>query len=176
MPSAVLSSREKSRPEAAPYATARLLNFYAVQAESCVYPCRNKNDDMPAFRAMLAASKAVIVASPINWNGMSARLKVFLDRTHVHGEPLPPQQTRTDRGKGCRNSYLRPRRRCNQDRHGRLAELPAARLRTCPVRDRVSDARFAVQQQYRPGVLPERRADRPPYTGRCEQRHCVHAA
>jgi len=30
---------------------------------------------------MLVASRAVIVASPINWDGMSARLKVFLDRT-----------------------------------------------------------------------------------------------
>jgi len=54
---------------------------YGVRAESCSYPCRNKNDDMPAFHEMLAASKAVIVASPINWNSMSARLKVFLDRT-----------------------------------------------------------------------------------------------
>jgi len=54
---------------------------YAVKADSCAFPCRNKNDDMPAFHAMLAASKAVIVASPINWNGMSARLKTFLDRT-----------------------------------------------------------------------------------------------
>lgn len=54
---------------------------YAIRAESCSYPCRNKNDDMPAFHAMLAASKAVIVVSPINWNGMSARLKAFLDRT-----------------------------------------------------------------------------------------------
>jgi len=54
---------------------------YAVRAESCTFPCRNKNDDMPAFHAMLAASKAVIVASPINWNGMSVRLKAFLDRT-----------------------------------------------------------------------------------------------
>lgn len=54
---------------------------YSVRAESCSYPCRNKNDDMPAFHDMLASSKAVIVASPINWNGMSARLKTFLDRT-----------------------------------------------------------------------------------------------
>lgn len=54
---------------------------YSVRAESCSYPCRNKSDDMPAFHAMLAASRAVIVASPINWNGMSARMKVFLDRT-----------------------------------------------------------------------------------------------
>jgi multimeric flavodoxin WrbA/rubredoxin len=41
---------------------------YAVRAESCTYPCRNKYDD-------------ISVASPINWNGMSARLKIFLDRT-----------------------------------------------------------------------------------------------
>lgn len=54
---------------------------YAVRAESCTYPCRNKNDDMPAFHQMLSASKAVIVASPINWNSTSARLKTFLDRT-----------------------------------------------------------------------------------------------
>lgn len=54
---------------------------YAVRAESCTYPCRNNSDDMPAFHQMLAASKAVIVASPINWNSTSARLKTFLDRT-----------------------------------------------------------------------------------------------
>jgi multimeric flavodoxin WrbA len=54
---------------------------YAVRAESCTYPCRNKYDDTPAFHEMLVRSKAVIVASPINWNGMSARLKIFLDRT-----------------------------------------------------------------------------------------------
>ena len=54
---------------------------YAVRAESCSYPCRNKKDDMPAFHQMLAQAKAVIIASPINWNGMSGRLKVFLDRT-----------------------------------------------------------------------------------------------
>jgi multimeric flavodoxin WrbA len=36
---------------------------------------------MPAFHQMLAQAKAVIIASPINWNGMSGRLKVFLDRT-----------------------------------------------------------------------------------------------
>jgi len=54
---------------------------YAVRAESCTFPCRNTGDDMPAFHRMIAASKAVIVVSPINWNGMSARLKAFLDRT-----------------------------------------------------------------------------------------------
>jgi multimeric flavodoxin WrbA len=54
---------------------------YPVRAESCTFPCRNTKDDMPAFHRMLAASKAVIIVSPINWNSMSARLKVFLDRT-----------------------------------------------------------------------------------------------
>jgi multimeric flavodoxin WrbA len=54
---------------------------YAVRAQSCDYPCRNPDDDMHVFHQMLAASKAVIVASPINWNTMSARLKIFLDRT-----------------------------------------------------------------------------------------------
>lgn len=54
---------------------------YSVKAEYCTYPCRNQADDMPGFHALLAASKAVIVASPINWNNMSARLKDFLDRT-----------------------------------------------------------------------------------------------
>lgn len=54
---------------------------YAIKADSCVYPCRNNRDDMPAFHRILAASKAVIVASPINWKGMSARLKTFLNRT-----------------------------------------------------------------------------------------------
>ena len=54
---------------------------YAVRAESCSFPCRNTGDDMPAFHQMIARSRAVIVASPINWNAMSARLKHFLDRT-----------------------------------------------------------------------------------------------
>jgi len=54
---------------------------YSVKAEYCRYPCRNSEDDMPAFHNLLAASRAVIVASPINWNAMSARLKDFLDRT-----------------------------------------------------------------------------------------------
>ena len=54
---------------------------YSMKAEYCTYPCRNSEDDMPAFHQMIAASRAVIVASPINWNNMSARLKDFLDRT-----------------------------------------------------------------------------------------------
>jgi multimeric flavodoxin WrbA len=55
---------------------------YTVRDNACTYPCRNQLDDMPAFHEMLIAAKAVIVASPINWNNMSARLKDFLDRTN----------------------------------------------------------------------------------------------
>jgi multimeric flavodoxin WrbA/rubredoxin len=54
---------------------------YSVRADLCRIPCRNQDDDMAAFHEMIAASKGVIVASAINWNNMSTRLKDFLDRT-----------------------------------------------------------------------------------------------
>jgi multimeric flavodoxin WrbA len=53
---------------------------YSMRDNACRYPCRDQLDDMPAFHEMVIASKAIIVASPINWNNMSARLKDFLDR------------------------------------------------------------------------------------------------
>jgi multimeric flavodoxin WrbA len=53
---------------------------YSMRDDACTYPCRNQNDDMPAFHEMFRDVKAVIVCSPINWNNMSARLKDFLDR------------------------------------------------------------------------------------------------
>ncbi len=55
---------------------------YSMRDNACTYPCRNQLDDMPAFHEMLVAAKAVIIASPINWNNMAARLKDFLDRTN----------------------------------------------------------------------------------------------
>ena len=51
-----------------------------MRDNACRYPCRDQLDDMPAFHEMVIAAHAVIVASPINWNNMSARLKDFLDR------------------------------------------------------------------------------------------------
>jgi len=54
---------------------------YSNADAECTYPCRNQMDDAPALHEMLVQAKAVIVASPINWNNMSARLKDFLDRT-----------------------------------------------------------------------------------------------
>lgn len=53
---------------------------YSMRDNACRYPCRDQLDDMPAFHEMVIASKAVIVASPVNWNNMAARLKDFLDR------------------------------------------------------------------------------------------------
>ncbi len=53
---------------------------YSMKDSACTYPCRNQLDDASALHEMLIDSKAVIVASPINWNNMSARLKDFLDR------------------------------------------------------------------------------------------------
>jgi multimeric flavodoxin WrbA/rubredoxin len=53
---------------------------YSMRDSACTYPCRNQLDDAPALHEMILDAKAVIVASPINWNNMSARLKDFLDR------------------------------------------------------------------------------------------------
>lgn len=53
---------------------------YSMRDNACRYPCRNQIDEMPAFHDMVIAAKAVIIASPINWNNMAARLKDFLDR------------------------------------------------------------------------------------------------
>jgi len=54
---------------------------YSIKDGACTYPCRNQGDDMPVLHEMLMKSRGVLVASPINWNGMGARLKDFLDRT-----------------------------------------------------------------------------------------------
>ncbi len=54
---------------------------YSNADAECTYPCRNQMDDAPALHKMLIQTKAVIIASPINWNNMSTRLKDLLDRT-----------------------------------------------------------------------------------------------
>ncbi len=62
---------------------------YSMSDADCTYPCRNQLDDMPALHDMMVKAKAVIIASPINWNNMSARLKDFLDRmTSLQNLPL----------------------------------------------------------------------------------------
>lgn len=51
---------------------------YAIKAESCISPCRNKDDDMPAFHQMLAASKVVIIASLSTGTAFQENRRVFL--------------------------------------------------------------------------------------------------
>jgi len=54
---------------------------YSNRDDACTFPCRNQGDEMHILHQMLLKSRGVLVASPINWNCMSARLKDFLDRT-----------------------------------------------------------------------------------------------
>jgi len=67
-----------------------------MRDSACTYPCRNQLDDAPALHEMLLDCKAVIIASPINWNNMSARLKDFLDRlTSIQNVCLLGKPSRT---------------------------------------------------------------------------------
>jgi multimeric flavodoxin WrbA/rubredoxin len=69
---------------------------YSMKDNACTYPCRNQSDDMPALHEMLLDSRAIIIASPINWNNMSARLKDFLDRlTCIQNQPLIGKENMT---------------------------------------------------------------------------------
>jgi len=54
---------------------------YSNRDDACTFPCRNQRDEMHILHDMLLKSRGVLIASPINWNQMSARLKDFLDRT-----------------------------------------------------------------------------------------------
>ncbi|MEK6816186.1 MAG: NAD(P)H-dependent oxidoreductase [Nanoarchaeota archaeon] len=73
----------------ASYRRVNLLDFridhcwccYSMEDSACTFPCRNQNDDCPMIHEMMINSRAIIVCSPINWNSMSGRMKVFLDRT-----------------------------------------------------------------------------------------------
>jgi multimeric flavodoxin WrbA len=53
---------------------------YSMKEEQCRLPCRNGFDDMHKFHELILNARAVIIVSPINWNGMPSRLKAFLDR------------------------------------------------------------------------------------------------
>lgn len=69
---------------------------YSIADQECTYPCRNQLDDMSTFHEMIIKSRALIIASPINWNNMSARLKDFLDRTTcIQNLPLTGKKSPT---------------------------------------------------------------------------------
>ncbi|MGA2917498.1 NAD(P)H-dependent oxidoreductase [Methanoregula sp.] len=72
---------------------------YSMRDAACTYPCRDQLDDMPAFHEMVIAAKAVIVASPVNWNNMSARLKDFLDRLNCIQNRYPLKKPGLTEGK-----------------------------------------------------------------------------
>lgn len=68
---------------------------YSMNEELCRLPCRNAYDDVHKLHNLILGAKAVIIVSPINWNGMSVTLKTFLDRLtcienmYVIDETLP---------------------------------------------------------------------------------------
>jgi len=53
---------------------------YSMKEDLCQMPCRNEDDDMKYFYPLLTKCKGIIIATPINWNNLSAKLKHFLDR------------------------------------------------------------------------------------------------
>ncbi|MCD1295606.1 flavodoxin [Methanocella sp. CWC-04] len=53
---------------------------YSMKEDMCRIPCRNAYDDMHKLHDVIMNAKAVLVFCPINWNGMTSRMKVFLDR------------------------------------------------------------------------------------------------
>lgn len=53
---------------------------YSIEQEMCDLPCKNQADDMHFFHDLVLNCKAMIIATPINWNNLTSRLKVFLDR------------------------------------------------------------------------------------------------
>lgn len=73
---------------------------YSMGDAKCTYPCRNQLDDASAIHKMMIDSRAIIVLSPINWNSMSGKLKLLLDRcTSIENQGLlgktPPLQSKT---------------------------------------------------------------------------------
>lgn len=53
---------------------------YSLADDCCRFPCNNMHDDMKLIYPKLVRAKSVIVVTPINWEGMNSRLKIFLDR------------------------------------------------------------------------------------------------
>jgi len=53
---------------------------YSLADDDCRFPCNNLHDDMRKIYPKLVRAKSLIIVTPINWEGMNSRLKVFLDR------------------------------------------------------------------------------------------------
>lgn len=64
----------------ADYRIDRCWHCYSMREDLCHMPCQNQDDDMKYLYPLLLACKGFIIASPINWNNISALLKHYLDR------------------------------------------------------------------------------------------------
>lgn len=53
---------------------------YSLADDECRFPCNNLDDDMRNLYPKLVRAKSLMIVTPINWEGMNSRLKVFLDR------------------------------------------------------------------------------------------------
>jgi multimeric flavodoxin WrbA len=53
---------------------------YSLEDDFCRFPCNNMHDDMRKIYPKLVRARSLIIITPINWEGMNSRLKVFLDR------------------------------------------------------------------------------------------------
>ncbi len=62
---------------------------YSLEDEFCRFPCNNQQDDMRGIYPKIVRARSLILVTPINWEGMNSRLKVFLDRlTNLQDVPL----------------------------------------------------------------------------------------
>ena len=62
---------------------------YSLADDWCRFPCNNMEDDMVKLYPKIIRAKSIMVCTPINWEGMNSRLKVFLDRlTNIQDIPL----------------------------------------------------------------------------------------
>lgn len=53
---------------------------YSLEDDYCRFPCNNMLDDAKKIYPKIVRAKSLIIVTPINWEGMNSRLKVFLDR------------------------------------------------------------------------------------------------
>ena len=62
---------------------------YSLSDDFCRFPCNNMDDDMRKLYPAFLKARSIMVCTPINWENMNSRLKVFLDRlTNLQDIPL----------------------------------------------------------------------------------------
>ncbi len=62
---------------------------YSLADDYCRFPCNNMEDDMRKLYPKVIRAKSIMACTPINWENMNSRMKVFLDRlTNIQDIPL----------------------------------------------------------------------------------------